>query len=183
MSRRLGLAAVIGFALGGCASAPTPSCARLALSGWFCPLPPDALAPRTGVALITVQQDTHKSVYVGQLAITATALRLALANPAGVPLATLVWDGSTASVNPSGTGLQPKLLLALLELTYTNPERLQSGLHGLSLDKVKTPAGARRMLRAEGAIVAVVEYSGENVRVNVPRAHLTVTIQPLAGER
>jgi len=176
--RRVAAAAVLAV-LAGCATAPGPNCARLAFDGWFCPLPPAALAPRNGTDLVTVTRNGKSTHYVGQLSVTADALTLALSNLAGVPLATITWDGRSARVHPEKSGLKPKLMTALLEFTLVPPPRLRSALHGLSLDSRSGGGGTERRLRAGDKLIARALVRRDSTRIEVPRAQLSIVLRPL----
>lgn len=171
----------IALLLAGCASAPAPNCVRLARNGWFCPLPPAALAPASGTDLVTVTRKGRTQHYLGQLVIGPQYLRLALASLAGVPLATITWDGHAARVRPAKSGLHPGLMTALLELTLAPPQALQRNLHGLTLRVRENRNGIVRTLRTATTLVARARTHGGVTRIEVPRARLTVRLQPVGG--
>ena len=129
--------------------------------------------------MVTVTRGGKTTRYVGQLAVNSRTLTLALSNLAGVPLATITWDGASARVRPRKSGLRPLLMTALLEFTLAPPDRLRSRLHGLVL-KTRTAGGAsERRLSAGDTLVARALIRGGATRIDVPRGHLTVVLRPL----
>lgn len=177
------LAFSAALALAGCASAPGPNCVRLSANGFFCLLEPAALAPQSGTDLVAVTRRGKTEHYVGQLSVTPARLELALTNLAGVPLATLSWDGSRAQIRASkGSKLDPRRLTALLELTLAPPKALREALHGLEFSQAQTAAGHERRLAAGAALVArAVARRDGTTRIEVPRAGLTVVLRPLGA--
>ncbi len=178
------VAAFAALALAACASAPGPNCVRLSARGFFCLLAPAALASQDGTDLVTVTRRGKAEHYVGQLSITPARIELALTSLAGVSLATVSWDGSAAKIRaPKGTRLDPRQLVALLELTLAPPDVLRSALHGLELSLVETAAGHERRLSADGKLVArAVAAQDGTTQIEVPRAALTLVLRPVGGE-
>jgi hypothetical protein len=174
---------LVAFALAGCASAPGPNCARLAFNGWFCLLPPSALAAREGSDLVKVTRAGKSEHYLGRLSITPARLELALMNLAGVPAATLVWDGAKARIRApkkARAKLDPRQLAALLELTLAPPAKLHPALHGLALTVRHGVQGSRRRLSAGAKTVATAASAANGVtRIAVPRVKLTIVLKPL----
>lgn len=186
MKRRIFLAAVsAALMLAGCASAPGPNCVRLAPRGFFCLLAPAAIASRSGVDLVTVTRHGKTEHYVGQLSVTSIRLELALTSLAGMSLATLIWDGSEAKIrSPKKARLDPRELVALLELTLAPPGALRGALHGLELSIAQTTTGSERRLTTDGRLVArAVTGQDGKTQVEVPRAALVLTLQPLRSAR
>lgn len=182
-ARAFVLLAVLGFValVAGCATAPGPNCVRLSASGFFCLLPPAALPARDGTALVTVARKDVTRHFVGQLSITQRKLTLALYNLAGVPVATLHWDGRKAMIDaPEKPPMKARQLTALLELSLAKPTTLDKALYGLHLT---TRAGAtkqERRLRAGRTLVARAITSKEgNMHIRVPRLDLDITLEPV----
>lgn len=175
--------ALISFMLAGCASAPGPNCVRLSENGFFCLLEPAALAPQSGTDLVAVTRRGKTEHYVGQLSVTPARLELALTNLAGVPLATLSWDGSRAEMRASkGSKLDPRRLTALLELTLAPPEALREALHGLEFSQAETAAGRERRLSAGGRLVArALKRQDGATRIEVARAGLLIVLRPVGS--
>lgn len=167
--------------LAGCATAPGPSCVRLARSGWFCPLPPAALAPRVALRLVTVSHGGRSEHFLGQLATSEQQLTLALSSLAGIPLATVTWDGTRTATRPAKAPFRAGLITAMLELTLAPPAALRGALHGLHLSVTRTADGRERRLTTDGgALVAVARRHAGVERIEVPTARLTVTLAPVA---
>lgn len=129
--------------------------------------------------MVTVTRGVKVTHYVGQLAVDSRTLTLALSNLAGVPLATITWDGTSARVRPRESGLKPLLMTALLEFTLAPPERLRTRLHGLALKTRISGGREERRLSAGDKLVARAVTRGGVRRVDVPRGHLTVVLRPL----
>lgn len=176
--KRLCAAALFAL-LAGCVSAPAPSCVRLAVDGWFCPLPPSALAPRGGTDLVTVRRGGTSRHYVGQLSVTPGRLTLALTNLAGVPLAVISWDGRKAQVQPATSRLKPGLMVALLELSLAPTETLRGALHGIVLSEHTNRGGAERRLSAGGTLVARAVTKHGVTQIDVPREAVTIRLRAL----
>ncbi|MGH8273253.1 MAG: DUF3261 domain-containing protein [Gammaproteobacteria bacterium] len=171
---------VLAVLVSGCVSAPGPHCARLAFNGWFCLLPPSALAPRNGTDLVTVTRDGKSERFVGQLSITSARLQLALTNLAGVPAATLTWDGIKAGIVAPKTKLDAERLTALLELTLAAPAELRPALHGLTLATSRTGLREERRLTSGTRLVArAVMMTSGVTHIEVPRVQLKITLKPL----
>lgn len=164
-----------------CASAPGSTCVRLSSSGWFCPLPPAALAPRTAAALVTVSRAHNVDQYLGQLVVTAHRLTLALTSLAGIPLATISWDGRQIEIRPKRSSFKPGLMTALLEFTIAPPSALQSNLHGLKLAIERTPTGSDRRVTSNGKLVVLAHLSSSATNISVPRMDLKITLEPVDG--
>lgn len=170
--------------LAGCVSPPRARCVRLAAAGWFCPLPPAALAPTHRLDLIRLSHKGHTQQFIGQLVITHDSLRLALTNFAGIPLADIRWDGRKLQAFPAKTPFRPGLLVALIELTRAPAAVLRRALYGLKLSAYPLGSKTIRVLRsaAGGTPVARATIRGEWIRVVIPGIGLVLEIAPFTPE-
>lgn len=180
--KRLAAAAALA-AVAGCATAPVQSCVRLSAHGWFCPVLPRMLEPRTGTALVTVARAGKQVHYLGQLAVTDKTFTLALASLAGVPLVTVSWDGRRARLSPRDGSLKPGLMIALLQLTLAPRAVLDGALYGLRLSVDETAGGSTRRLTADGRLVALAYIGPAVTRIEVPKLGLAVILRPLPQPR
>ncbi len=154
---------------------------RLSASGFFCLLPPSALPAKAGTALVTVARKETTRHFVGQLAITKQTLTLALYNLAGVPAATLHWDGRKAWIDaPKNPPLKAPQLTALLELSLAKAATLEKALYGLKLTTHTGATQQERRLRAGNALVARATTSKQGLlHIHVPRLDLDITLKPV----
>ncbi|GEM_PF-3308243 len=169
--------------LAGCAGIPPRArCVRLASSGWFCPLPPAALAPSHGLELIRLWRKSRVQQFTGQLVINPASLRLALTNLAGIPLAEIHWDGRKLRAFPATTPFRPGLLVALIELIRAPAARLHRALYGLKLSEYQQGSETIRVLRSVpgGTPVARATIRGKWIRVTIPGIELKLEMTPLS---
>ncbi|MDN5864525.1 MAG: DUF3261 domain-containing protein [Gammaproteobacteria bacterium] len=178
---RLCPVALLAFMLAGCVSAPGPQCVRLAYDGWFCLLAPAALPAHEDTSLVSVSQNGTQKHFVGQLSITQNKMTLALFNLAGLPAATLHWDGQKATLrSPKKLAIEPKQLVALLELSLAAPETLRRALHGLTLSTAYTESGEERRLSDGSDLVARAVMNATGVtHIEVPGMQLEIMLTPL----
>lgn len=173
--------------LGACASRPVePGCMRLGRAGEFCPLPPSELPALDGRRMVTVTHDGKEDSFLGLLHVDTQVLRLAGLSLFGTPLFTLSYGGHGVVVQSEGSDLQPERTLAMLELAMADPAKLEPRLKGLTL-KLGTQDGAEtRDLYEDGQPIVHVRrtpgpLAGAALRIEVPPAKLTVSMQPLTG--
>lgn len=178
---RLAALALLGLALAGCVSAPGRDCVRLARDGWFCLLPPASLAARENTNLVTVKHAGETVRYLGRLSITPKRLKLSLMSLAGVPAATLVWDGTRTRLSaPAQASLAGKRLVALLELSVAAPAKLRRALRGLTLSIARNRTRQVRRLRNGSNLVARAATEANGVtHIVVPRIPLRITLRPV----
>ena len=187
MKRTLFLLLCALLLLSACASHPVaPGCMRFGRNGELCPLPPSELSPLDGRRLVTVSRDGREDGFIGLLHVDAQVLRLAGLSLFGTPLFTLSYGGHEVVVQPEGDDLQPERLLAMLELAMADPAKLEPRLRGLTL-KVDSKDGVeiRNLYEGSELIVHLERSPGPladaALRIEVPPAKLTVSLQPLAG--
>ncbi len=166
-----------------CATAPAPSCTRLASDGWFCPLPPWTLAPRRETDLVTVTYQGAVAHYVALLSITHDLLTLGLSNLAGIPLGAVTWNGRRARAHPGKNWLDPKLVTALLEFALAPQRALDGALHGLVFTKRGTALGSERRLVVHGDTIARAVAAPGVTLIEIPKAKLVIAIRPVKGAK
>ncbi|MGH8370082.1 MAG: DUF3261 domain-containing protein [Gammaproteobacteria bacterium] len=173
--------------LSACATTPlAPGCLRIGHDGQFCPLPPAQLPAVSATHLVTIRHDGREDIFMGQLQIDASALRLAGSSLFGTNLFTIGYDGQHITQHPAQTPMHAVLLVTMLELTLADPTALRDRLHGLSLEVSDQHHTQTRELFERGHLIAHIEredapLATAHVNITIPLAKLSVQMSPIAA--
>jgi hypothetical protein len=188
--RRLLMCVVLVVALAGCARLPPlpADCVTLGPSGAICPLPPSALPEVSASHVVTVRKGKETHTFLGRLRIDHEALRLAGASLFGTHLFTITWDGTDIVSTPPKPAMHPKLVVAMLQVTLADPDRLRPRLHGLVLNVAHRGGLEIRQLHERGRLVARIERRGSpldraRLTIAIPPAHLRLDLRPLPASQ
>ncbi len=171
----------------GCASVPPAGCVAFGRGGQLCLLAPAQLPALDGVHLVTIDHDGTQQTFIGQLHIDAHIIRLAGSSLLGPGLFTVSYDGHTLHSAPANGPQRADMLIVMLELVAARQRVLQPALRGMRLTQTTAADGKRvRELFAGGRLVAHIEISAgplrqATIRLDIPPAHLSVLMQPLAS--
>lgn len=181
---RLIFAAGLIALVAGCVSAPGKNCVRLSYDGFFCLVPPAALPVRQGTALVTVSRKHSTHRFVGQLSITPKKMTLALYTLAGMPAATLHWNGRQARIDsPGKLAIEAPRLAALLELSLATPDTLDGALHGLTLTATRSGSKEdRRLMDGSNLVAGASSTADGSMHIHVPRHGLKITLKPVSTD-
>ncbi len=190
MNRKAGSAALALSVLftAGCASVlPAAGCMAFVRGGQLCLLPPAQLPPLDGAHMVTIDHDGTQQTFIGQLHIDARVIRLAGSSLLGPGLFSVSYNGRTLQSEPAHGPQRADLLIIMLELVMARQRALQPALRGMRLTQTTAADGTRvRELFAGGRLVAHIEISAgplrqATIRFDIPPAHLSVLMQPLAA--
>ena len=189
MSQETKLAALVVTVLfiGGCASVPPPNCVALDHGGQVCLLPPAQLPPLDGAHMVTLDQDGKRRMFIGLLHIDAHVIRLAGSSLFGPTLFTISYDGQALHSEPGGIARRAGLLIAMLELVTADRQDLRAALRGLTLTQTTAVDGGRmrRLFEHKRQVAQIIIGAGSltqaTIRFDIPSAHLSVLMVPLAS--
>lgn len=182
-----GLALTMLF-MAGCAGVPPRNCVAFGRGGQVCLLPPAQLPPMDGVHMVTVDQSGKRQVFIGQLHIDAQMIRLAGSSLFGPSLFSVSYDGHNLRSEPANGPQRADILIAMLELVAADQQVLEPTLHGLTLTNATNAGGKQvRELFEQDHLVAHIEIgtgplTQATVRFDIPTAHLSILMQPLASQ-
>ncbi len=162
------------------------SCTTLPGGPRYCLQTTDSIAPFDAQQKVDVTFDGRRETMIAQLEADADGIRIAGMTPFGQKLLQVSFDNRDVSTETfPGKGLDPVLLLALVQVATWPAEQVRAGLDGADvIDEFMDNAPAQRRLVKDGKDIVVIRYTrgrppAGDMRIELPAAGVEFSISNL----
>lgn len=166
------------------------SCTTLPGGPRYCLQTTDSIAPFDAQQKVDVTFDGRRETMIAQLEADADGIRFAGMTPFGQKLLQVSFDNREVSAKTfPGKGLDPVLLLALVQIATWPAEQVRAGLDGAEvvdegIDNASNEKAAQRRLVADGKDIVVIRYTrgrppAGDMRIELPTAGVEFSITNL----
>ena len=151
----------IAAAIAGC-SGDGSRCAALPGGARYCLQSTAAMAPFDAQQSVEIAFDGRKETMIAQLEVDAEGMRFVLTTPFGQKLMQMAFDNARVKVEaPSLPGLDPLVLLALMQIAAWPVDSVRLGLSGSAqlVDVPLVDASQMRALARDGVDLVTITYT------------------------
>lgn len=185
MNRQIALMSLIALTLSACASLESTPCATLAANAAYCLQPPSARGAFSALQQVDLHWQQVRQTTLTELESDGTALHMAVLSPMGQKLLEVHYrPPQVKQVAGPPSGLEPALLLALVQLALWPQDSVRTGLRG---DATWQEQAGLRQLRLDGAVLLEVSYEGDlpyprHLVLRWPQQQLELVIRTIPDE-
>ena len=164
IARRIALSLLAALSIGGIAgcSGDGSRCAALPGGARYCLQSTAAMAPFDAQQRVDIAFDGRHETMIAQLEVDAAGMRFVLATPFGQKLMQMEFDNARVKVEaPSLRGLDPLILLAMMQIAAWPVDSVRLGLSGSAqlVEAQDVDAPPIRRLTRDGSELVTIKYT------------------------